>query len=376
MRLKNNLGVLIAVLFAFTLLAGQIFGVPLGLAFVETGSMAPTMEPGDGFVALPPVLLGGVSEGDVVTFNAEEIENGRLTTHRVVAETSAGYITQGDANPFTDQQSAEPPVTRDRIVAEAVQIDGHVLVIPNLGEYVGAIRGVFTTVGAVTGFSTTQLAVFVFVALGVLYVFDDESSNSERDSRSTERADGLSGTLLIGGAILVILAAATLSMTAGSGVIPLAYDSVGADSTTQGGIDSGTTENVSVTLTNSGLVPVTATLTTEDPNATVNTKRVYLPPQSSREVNVSIAAPPTPGNYEASIQRNQYLAVLPGSVLSNLASVSHYAAVTAVNGMLAFVVGLLGVMLVGTGRIRLRSSRPVRTDIRMIRWIRSLYMKR
>ena len=121
-----------------SILAGSILGVPLGIAFVETGSMSSTMEPSDGFVALPPALLGGVNEGDIVTFNAQQIENGRLTTHRVVGKTPEGYITRGDANPFNDQQAGEPPIPRDRIVAEALQINGQVVVIPNLGEIVGS----------------------------------------------------------------------------------------------------------------------------------------------------------------------------------------------------------------------------------------------
>jgi len=35
--------------------------------------MAPTLEPGDGFVAVPAELAGPVEEGDVVTFCVEEI---------------------------------------------------------------------------------------------------------------------------------------------------------------------------------------------------------------------------------------------------------------------------------------------------------------
>jgi signal peptidase len=355
----------------------SVIGQPLGLAFVETGSMAPTMEPGDGFVALPPALTGGVSEGDVVVFDAQTIEGGELTTHRVVGRTSEGYITRGDANPFTDQQGGEPPVPRERVVAEALQVGGHVVVIPNLGEGVGAIRGVFTTVGGWFGLSVNQVVAFALVGLLTAYLLDETGAGGEeRTERSVSRNTGFSGVLLIGGAVALVVVVATLSMTAASGAVALPYDSVEPGAADRGGIPAGTSANASVELTNGGLVPMTATLSTADPNATLAAERVSLPPRSTRTVNVTIAAPAEPGSYEVSVERHQYLGVLPGSVLSTLSSVSHWLAVATVDLLLAAAVGLLGGSLVGTGRVRLRPERPVRIETRVIRWLRSLYAER
>jgi len=108
------------------LIAGNLLGTPVVLSFVETGSMEPTIQTGDGFVVLPPAVTGDVSAGDVVVFDARELEGGGLTTHRIVNETDDGYITQGDANPFTDQDDSEPPVSDDQIVAVAWQPNGQV----------------------------------------------------------------------------------------------------------------------------------------------------------------------------------------------------------------------------------------------------------
>jgi hypothetical protein len=41
------------------------------LTYVETGSMEPTLEPGDGFVAIPAELAGPIDEGDVINNLAE-----------------------------------------------------------------------------------------------------------------------------------------------------------------------------------------------------------------------------------------------------------------------------------------------------------------
>src|SRR6056297_2525566 len=106
------------------LVVGHVLGVPLGLGYVETGSMEPTIDAGDGFVAVPAAVAGPVDEGDVVVYDAQEIEGGGLTTHRVVEETDHGYVTRGDANPFTDQDGGEPHVTDGQIVAKAWQVNG------------------------------------------------------------------------------------------------------------------------------------------------------------------------------------------------------------------------------------------------------------
>lgn len=41
-------------------LAGQVLGYPILLGFIETGSISPTLEPGDGLVAVPTAINGNV----------------------------------------------------------------------------------------------------------------------------------------------------------------------------------------------------------------------------------------------------------------------------------------------------------------------------
>jgi len=86
---------LLAVVVLVSLIVGQFLGQPVLLAFVETGSMAPTLEPGDGFVAIPAQLAGPIEEGDVVTFRAEEIQGGGLTTHSRMCVTPRETISLG-----------------------------------------------------------------------------------------------------------------------------------------------------------------------------------------------------------------------------------------------------------------------------------------
>ena len=127
-------------------IAGAALGRPVFLTYVETGSMQPTLEPGDGFVAIPAELAGPVDEGDVTVFEAEAIQGGGLTTHWVVDETDHGFVTGGDANPFTDQDDDEPPVREAQVVAVAWKPGGSVLVVPHLGTAVEGTRTVLGTV--------------------------------------------------------------------------------------------------------------------------------------------------------------------------------------------------------------------------------------
>ena len=138
---------IVALLAVVLLVAGSVLGQPILIGFVETGSMEPTLAPGDGFVPIPSAVAGDIEEGDVVVFRAKRLHGGGLTTHRVVGETESGYITQGDANPSTDQAADEPPVKDAQITAVALQINGQVVDLPHVGAVVLGVRGLAASVG-------------------------------------------------------------------------------------------------------------------------------------------------------------------------------------------------------------------------------------
>src|SRR6056297_2022671 len=172
------------------LVVGALVGQPVLLSFVESGSMSPTIEEGDGMVAIPEQVAGDVEQGDVIVFQSQEIRGGELTTHRIVDETERGYITRGDANPFTDQDGGEPPVTDEQVHATAWQVDGQVVTIPHLGtvsttigRWVDGVSGAVTgALGVRTGVGSTSAAAALFV-LSVLWY----GVETVRDRRRTTR---------------------------------------------------------------------------------------------------------------------------------------------------------------------------------------------
>ncbi|ERH05318.1 MAG: signal peptidase I, archaeal type [Halonotius sp. J07HN4] len=106
--------------FILLFLVAQLIGQP-PVVFVESGSMAPTLEPNDGYLAVPMLFAGDIEVGDVILFKSQELGGGELTTHRVNDVTDEGYITKGDANPFTDQSADEPPVSEGQIRSVALR---------------------------------------------------------------------------------------------------------------------------------------------------------------------------------------------------------------------------------------------------------------
>jgi hypothetical protein len=219
-----------------------------------------------------------------------------------------------------------------------------------------------------------QVVAFVLVALLAAFLLDESGAADEkRTERSTRRATGFSGLLFVGGAVALVLFTATLSMTAASGAMAVPYDSVDAAEADRGGIPAGTTATTSIELRNGGVVPMTAVLSTTDSNAHLAAERVSLGPRETRTVNLSITAPASPGEYEVTVERRQYLAVLPGWLLAELSEINHWLAVLVIDLLLASVVGLAGARLVGFGRVRLRSGRSVPFEVGLVRWLRSLY---
>lgn len=105
---------------------------PYQLAFVETDSMQPVIQPNDDLFILDTSQdsIEDVSEGDVVTFYSQERD--RLTTHRVIDKTPEGLITQGDNSFQTDQERGDPPITDSTLEGKVINFRGSVLTISNL----------------------------------------------------------------------------------------------------------------------------------------------------------------------------------------------------------------------------------------------------
>lgn len=356
----------VAAVVATLAVVGSIVGHPVLLGFVETGSMSPTLDPGDGFVAVPAQLTADPEPGDVVTFRAERLHGGGLTTHRIVRETDRGYVTRGDANPFTDQAGEEPPVKDARIVAEALRVNGRAVVIPRLGTAVSAVRGVLDAgrrtvagaLGAPSVLGTAGAGYLLFGACALYYLYDLRRSSGRRDrERARTRPDG-TGTdarrLLAGfAALLVVGATAAMAVPAGTqeyGVVSAEFDSERPDV-----IPAGESASQPYPVANDGFLPAVAYLEPASEGADVRPREVRVGPRDAATATVTLSAPPETGYYRRYVVEHRYLAVLPAPVLDALYRVHPWAPIAAIDALLGGGFYLLGAALVGRGRLRDRS---------------------
>jgi signal peptidase len=347
------------------MLFGQAAGQPVLLGYVETGSMAPTMNPGDGFVAVPMAVAGPVETGDVVTFNAEELQGGGLTTHRVVDRTEAGYITQGDANPFTDQAGAEPPVESEQVVAKALQVNGQVVVIRNLGAAVVTVQDLATTAIAATGIgalfggeaSPQSLIWFGGAIIVGGFIIDAVASDRSTGSRNRKRGNYIKTSTFLFVLVMIILAPATASMVLTSGSTSFDIVSSEAPNDSPLVIGVGGESTIEYTITNTGYIPVLTVLEPRSEGVSISKSAFVVPRRSEETVALLVQAPDSSGSYTRSISQWRYLPILPRSVILSLHAIHPFLAVAGIDFVL--LVGTLasGLLAVGIGPIRMRSEK-------------------
>lgn len=355
------------VLSVIAMMAGQLAGQPVLLSFVETGSMAPTMQPGDGFIAIPAMLTGPPERGDVVTFEAQELDGGGLTTHRVVGETDAGYITQGDANPTTDQDGPEPPVTRDQIKAEALQIGDTLVVIPKIGLLALFVRGsvsglqqfLATTFGT-RAFLGPQGLAYIFAAFGLLayagsYLFGEHSERS-LDRTRTRSTGVVNAGLIVGGLTVVLMLLITLAMVIPGGVHTFEYVAAESDAPGPDVIKTGTTETISYNIPSTGFIPTVVYLEPVSDRVTITPREMYVGSGETRTALVEITAQSETGPGAQYMAEHRYLAVLPQSTIRGLYEIHPWAPILAIDGMFGIGFASFAFALIGLGPIRMQPA--------------------
>ncbi len=365
--------VVAAVVSCLILVAGNVLGVPLLLGFVETGSMEPTIRTGDGFVALPTAVVDSPSAGDVVVFDAKELEGGGLTTHRIVEETAEGYVTQGDANPATDQEGREPPVSESQIVAVAWQPTGEVVTVPQLGTAAMGIQSTLSRagtqlssrlgLGSAGPASGPPLLLIAGIGLIILsFVLEWRAADSRDRSRSkTVRINPQTVLLAIG--LIVCLATfgamSSMATTAEVSIISAEYDSERPDV-----VPTGETESQPYTIANGGLLPVVSVLDSRDDAVETPDGPTVVSGGSSEAIDVSITAPTATGYYNHELTEYRYFGVLPPQLIVLLHALHPGAAMAAVTLTIGMIVLVPLVVLCAASTVRTRSrnrtARPER----------------
>ncbi|SEH13205.1 signal peptidase, endoplasmic reticulum-type [Natronorubrum sediminis] len=365
--LKRVLGGVVALVIVL-LLVGQLLGQPILLGYVATGSMEPTMDAGDGFVSVPSAVTGSPEEGDVVVFEARELHDGELTTHRIVDETEEGYVTSGDANPFTDQDSDEPHVTDDQIVATAWAPGGDPVTIPHLGTAImgiqGGVESAFGTVASTVGLSEPtdfDSVGAVLVGLGVALLgfgilLERLGPGHREATRTRSRPNVIALWTVLGVVLLVFVTGATAAMVIPSGTVEYGLASTTSPSDDPQELEPGETGELTQTVNNAGYLPIVAIHESDRESVGTDPDRQTVGPRSSGEATVSLTAPQETGEYTRAVEEHRYIALLPPSVIEWLHDGHPLLAIAAVNGVIVGVAVTLVLAVFGRNDIRIRST--------------------
>ncbi|WP_247731185.1 S26 family signal peptidase [Halovivax limisalsi] len=364
-----------------SLVLGSVLGQPVLFAYVETGSMAPTLEPGDGYVAIPAALAGEVETGDVVAFESESVHGGSLTTHRVVDERPTGYVTQGDANPFVDQSQGEPPITDGQIEAVALSVDGEVVTIPKLGVFasttgsaIGWVEGVVASLFGTERLGPSQLMVVLFgvgLVTLVLGVFDGggEDGRSEAKGRDRTRDTGFDERYLLVACIGLVCLAATLAMVLPAGGETYGIVSSEGNSSSPTIIPVGETDSFQYQIHNGGVVPIVSYLEPETNGLDAEPSRFELGPGEGANATVTLHAADETGYHVEAMREHRYLIALPPGAIDSLYAIHPWVPYLAIYAVLSGPLWLFW-RVFGDGSDRIRSRRRSRSSS-LFDWLQS-----
>jgi len=355
-RILRRAGTVLFALLVVSLLVGAVLGQPVLLGYVTSDSMEPTLEPGDGFVAVPSFVAGEPEPGDVVVFQARDLNDGGLTTHRVVEVTDEGYVTKGDANPFTDQDGGEPPVSDGQVVAHAVQVGGSVVAIPYLGTAVDAVRTAVTA--PFDGVDSGRAGTYMVIAGIVLFLLAGATGDRARRDASRERGrrSVVSARVVAVAAVIVVVAAATAAMALPAGVHEVTVVSTERPGESPALVAAGGSTEIDFEFHNGGLLPVLVVLEPASSGTAVDPDRAVLGRGERVNATLTASVPDETGVYARHVRESRYILVLPPAVVGTLHAVHPLVALLAVDLVVAAFVLAVAVGVFGTGQLRLRSG--------------------
>ncbi|WP_229775265.1 signal peptidase I [Haloarcula sebkhae] len=336
------------------LIVGALVGQPVLLSFVVSGSMSPTIQEGDGFVAIPEQVAGDIEQGDVIVFQSQEIRGGELTTHRVVGETDRGYITRGDANPFTDQDGAEPPVTESQIVAVAWQPGGQVVTIPNFGTAILAGRVVVTNIltavttvlGVEQAAESWQAGSVMLVSGVILFAISIGSGIVNRSSRERARSRGQDtfdpryAALFL---TAIIIVPANIAMVAPSSTHQIPAGEIAAGNN----IAPGEPVEATLVANNEDALVTMLVVFNGSGRTTIENRWLDVPGGETDSTALYVPAPPRGEQKVVTVSEYRYIVLLPPSVIIAMHDIHPLVALGVINAaltvaVLAFIIGLLG----------------------------------
>ena len=359
----------VVLLLVLVLSLGYVLGHPVVLSYAESGSMEPAIEEGDGVVLVPSQGARSPGVGDVVTFQAELVNGGSLTTHRVVEVTEEGYVTKGDANPFTDQDTGEPAVTEAQVVGVVPTFRGEPVTVPGLGTFVestrAAVASLQMTISSYIGTSLvtgTQGLAYILFGVGatvfvLTFLLDEDDERTE--SRDTDREGVFSTWTVVLVATLFVVFVVTGVMVSQGG--PTKYELVSSESDpdTPRVVQAGESVERRYVMSNPGHIPAVSFVEPASNGVEVDeeNREHYLGGNETVNATVTLNAPSEKGYYPMYVVEHRYFAVLPTGTIEAMYAIHPWVPIVVINGLVAGAFVVFSAVLVGTKPVRTRTKK-------------------
>ncbi len=313
-------------LIVFVLLAAAVGSAitkqPLLMSVVRSNSMYPVLERGDSVFVKKITPRHKIKAGDIVIFKTESggYSSKGWIMHRVVeGNETDGYITKGDANELTDQQSGGTgPIKSEWIASRAVTLEGIPIKLPLLG-YIPLYMEKFQN----NPYTLPVIAVILAIVVGFSELTDGKKKRGRKTHLDIQIIYFFSG--------LTIVIALGASMLATGHNLTIDYQV----SETNKGVITGSSvgilqvgeefEQPLVQLENKGFLPIMATITGSDSQITFSDDEIFLKPGGQYEVMMNIHAQ-MPGKYESPICVGMFFPILPTGLICMLAKKSYWLA--------------------------------------------------
>jgi signal peptidase I len=363
-KILNLLLVFVVLCTVIAAVGSAITKKPVLLTVIRSNSMYPVWERGDMVIIDNLNKDEDIRDGDIVFFKAEE---GSLATkgwiaHRVIGgNAKEGFITKGDANRYSDQESDNTgSIERKWIAGRAMEIGGNPIVLNKIGYLSLWMEKYQSNPLLLPGFA---------LILGIIIVIGELLPGQKHKKKSKSSGMELQLIYFIGGLSISIIVGGTM-ITSGhtlNQVYEVSEQSQGVIIGSDVGIlkvGDSVTRPLSE-IKNESIFPLIGVITTNDKQIELSHKKVTLLKGEQINSTYTVNAK-NPGKYHSTIKVGLFYPLLPSSFINFLAQKSYWLALTFVS----IVPGLpLMIYPLIDGKMRRKTINVIRKKKRKLRSI-------
>lgn len=291
--------VLLLIFSFFVLLSvfSLILNAPLLIAYIKSDSMSPTLNKND--LVFINIFDRNFEVGDIVVFNS----NGDWICHRIVKETTDGYITKGDRNIATDQFSGKETVGDDKIIGKILSLNGDPIRFP-LGGSVEILEG---------SLASNKLLLFFILALGGFLML----------SKGEEKRKGKKYFRIKTTTLFIVFSLLLITVFSLANVIAFEKREITYGTTSAGGLREdwvfpGESFSRQIEFENHGSYPYLYFPDSESPNLKFEKEGFILYPGQSKILEVQVFAPEDTNLHTEKLVVTKYIPLLPTEIIEAL----------------------------------------------------------